>query len=316
LKVLFKKVCFWDRRKMKGIVLAGGSGTRLRPMTAAVNKHLLPVYDKPMIFYPLATLMQAGIRDILFITSPADTALFQNMFGNGTGLGLTLSYAAQEKPKGIAEALIIAEDFTGQDSVALVLGDNVFYGNGFGETLRRAAAANTGATVFARQVDHPRSFGIVTFDHAGRVLMLEEKPQHPQSNWAVTGLYVYDADAARVARTITPSPRGELEITAVNEAYLNAGTLWVEKLDDSVAWLDTGTADSLLEGANAVKAAEEKTGRKIACLEEIAFEQGFITLDQFMVSAQGYAKTPYGQYVAMRAEAAYEMNNVSPALAG
>jgi glucose-1-phosphate thymidylyltransferase len=291
---------------MKGIILAGGSGTRLRPMTGAVNKHLLPVYDKPMIFYPLATLMQAGVRDILFITAPDDQALYQNLFGDGAGLGLSLSYAIQDKPRGIAEALVIAENFAGQDSVALILGDNIFYGEGFGETLSRAAVANRGATVFARQVDNPRSFGIVTFDHEGRALMLEEKPTHPQSNWAVTGLYIYDADAARIAKTIIPSPRGELEITAVNDAYLKAGKLRVEKLDDTVAWLDTGTADSLLAGANAVKAAEEKAGRKIACLEEIAFKQGFITLDQFMLSAQPYAKTPYGQYIALRAEAAYE----------
>ncbi len=289
----------------KGIILAGGSGTRLRPMTACVNKHLLAIYDKPMIFYPLATLMQAGIRDILFITTPDDQPLFQNLFGNGASLGLNIEYAVQPKPEGIAQAFLIGEKFIGTDSVALVLGDNIFDGVAFPALLKTAAARKTGASVFATPVNDPQRFGVVERDAQGRAVSIEEKPAKPKSNYAVTGLYFYDADVVHVAKAIKPSARGELEITAVNEAYMKAGKLQVEILPEGTAWLDTGTPDSLLEAARYVQQTETKNRSKIACLDEIAYRQGFITLDQFAKNAAAYAKTPYGHYMNELADGEY-----------
>lgn len=301
---------------MKGIVLAGGSGTRLRPMTACVNKHLLSIYDKPMVFYPLATLMQAGIRDILFITTPNDVALFQSLFGNGENLGLNISYAAQPKPEGIAQAFLIGEEFIAGDSCALILGDNVFYGPHMPDVLAKARAQAKGATVFATDVPDPQRFGVVAFDENRRAVSIEEKPLKPKSNWAVVGLYFYDNQVVRIAKSITPSARGELEITAVNEAYMREGALKVEILPKGTAWLDTGTADSLLQAAQFVQAVEVNQKQKIACLDEIAYTQGFIGLDRFMANAKAYEKTPYGQYMARMAEAEYarDEDKVAPPL--
>jgi glucose-1-phosphate thymidylyltransferase len=299
---------------MKGIVLAGGSGTRLRPMTACVNKHLLSIYDKPMVFYPLATLMQAGIRDIMFITTPDDVKLFQSLFGDGANLGLNISYAAQPKPEGIAQAFLIAEEFIGDDSVALILGDNVFYGEKMPDVLAAAKAQGKGATVFAYDVPDPQRFGVVAFDENKRAVSIEEKPAKPQSNWAVVGLYFYDNQVVSIAKSIKPSARGELEITAVNEAYMKKSQLQVEILPKGTAWLDTGTADSLLEAATFVKSVETNQKQQVACIDEIAYQQGFITLDRFMANAAPYAKTPYGQYMARLGEAEYErQENEAPA---
>jgi glucose-1-phosphate thymidylyltransferase len=290
---------------MKGIILAGGSGTRLRPMTGCVNKHLLPIYDKPMIFYPLATLMQAGIREILFITTPEDQAAYQALFGDGKNLGLTISYAVQPKPEGIAQAFLIGENFIGKDECALVLGDNIFYGEGMGDVLTRAAAQKQGATVFAFQVPDPQRFGVVAFDDKQNAISIEEKPVRPRSNWAVTGLYFYDRQVVEIAKSIRPSARGELEITAVNQAYLEKGHLRVELLPAGTAWLDTGTPDSLLQAASFVQGVQTGQKKYIACIEEMAFHRGFITRDQFMTSAKPYEKTAYGQYIAACAEKLY-----------
>ncbi len=270
---------------MKGIILAGGSGTRLRPMTSCVNKHLLPIYDKPMIFYPLATLMQAGIRDILFITTPEDKALFQTMFGDGKNIGLTISYAIQPKPEGIAQAFIIGEEFIGKDSCALVLGDNIFYGEPMGNVLANAKSRQKGATVFAYDVPDPQRFGVVAFDAEGRATSIEEKPAQPKSNWAVVGLYFYDNQVVEIAKSIKPSARGELEITTVNEVYMKRGELQVEILPQGTAWLDTGTPDSLLQAATFVQSVELNQKRKVGGIDVLAYEQGFIGLEQFAKNA-------------------------------
>lgn len=290
---------------MKGIILAGGAGTRLRPMTSAVNKHLLPIYDKPVIFYPLATLMQAGIRDILFITNPADQPLFQQLFGDGSNLGLTISYEIQPRPEGIAQAFIIGEKFIGNDSCALILGDNIFYGEHMPALLQQASARTgktNGATVFAYEVPDPQRFGVVAFNEAGQATSIEEKPRQPKSNWAVVGLYFYDNSVVSVAKSITPSARGELEITAVNEAYLKQGQLHVEKLPETTAWLDTGTADSMLEASLFVQQTEIAQNIKIACIDDIAYRQGFISLQRFAANAAFYQKTPYGDAMVQLAE--------------
>ncbi|MBI3418942.1 MAG: glucose-1-phosphate thymidylyltransferase RfbA [Proteobacteria bacterium] len=283
---------------MKGILLAGGSGTRLRPLTNGLNKHLLPVFDKPMVFYPLATLMQAGIRDILLITHPADKPVFEALLGPGAGLGLKISYAVQEKPNGIAEAFLIGEKFIDGEPCALILGDNIFHGGDFTELVSHAAKRKSGASVFAREVHDPQRFGVVEFDGHGRARRLVEKPKDPRSNWAVTGLYLYDNQVTGIAKTLKPSARGELEITDVNKAYLEKDALNVECLDPTTAWLDTGTPEALLEAANFIQKTEQNEGRKIACLEEIAWRSGFITLDQMMAAGAGYAKTAYGEYLA------------------
>lgn len=271
--------CFLKRGaiSMKGIILAGGSGTRLRPMTLAVNKHLLPVYDKPMVFYPLATLMQAGIRDILVITTPADKSIFENLLGDGSALGITLSYAVQQKPEGIAQALIIGKEFIGGEPCALILGDNIFLGDGVQMLLDQAARHKTGACVFAIPVADPQRFGVVAFDKQNKPTQLVEKPAKPISNWAVTGLYFYDGEAVSIAESIAPSARGELEITDLNNVYLERGALDVLRMDESCVWLDTGTPENLLQAGNYVHHTEVQKKIKLADLEGIAHEQGFIT---------------------------------------
>ncbi len=287
---------------MKGIILAGGSGTRLRPMTACTNKHLLPVYDKPMIFYPLATLMQAGIRDILLITTPSDKAAFEALLGDGKALGINLSYAVQPKPEGIAQAFIIGRDFIGEDACALILGDNIFHGTGLQPLLNNAIQRKNGASVFAIEVEDPQRFGVVEFDSAGKPVALAEKPKNPRSNWAVTGLYFYDANVVARVNGLRPSARGELEITDLNRAYLDRGALHVERMNSTIAWLDTGTPDSLLQASHYVQMMEDRLKSKIACLEEIAWKQGFITVEQMLAAAAAYAKTPYGDYLVRLAE--------------
>lgn len=287
---------------MKGIILAGGSGTRLRPMTACVNKHLLPIFDKPMVFYPLATLMQAGIRDILLITTPSDKPIFEALLGDGKPLGIKISYAVQPKPEGIAQAFLIGKTFIGSDRCALVLGDNIFHGPGMQKLLDNAIARKTGASVFAIPVADPQRFGVVEFDAGGKPTQLVEKPQNPKSKWAVTGLYFYDADVVKMAESLKPSARGELEITDLNKAYLDKGLLNVERMDESTAWLDTGTPESLLQAASYVQITEQRQKAKIACLEEIAWRKGFISLDEMLAASAAYAKTPYGAYLAELAE--------------
>ncbi len=282
---------------MKGIVLAGGSGTRLYPITRALSKQLLPVYDKPMVYYPLSTLMLAGIRDILVITTPEDREQFERLLGNGAQWGIRLSYAVQPKPEGLAQAFLIGADFIGTERVALVLGDNVFFGHGLPEILQRAAARATGATIFAYQVRDPERYGVVSFDSAGRALAIAEKPENPASRWAVTGLYFYDHDVVRHAREVRPSARGELEITDLNTRYLAAGTLHVELMGRGFAWLDTGTFDALIEAATFVHTLEARQGMKIACPEEIAYRMGFITRAELVALAQGLSKSGYGDYL-------------------
>jgi glucose-1-phosphate thymidylyltransferase len=281
----------------RGIVLAGGSGTRLYPATRAVSKQLLPLYDKPLVYYPLATLMLAGIRDILLIATPQDQPLFERLLGDGTQWGIRLRYATQPQPQGIAQALLIAEAFIGRQPVCLVLGDNLFYGHGFPEQLRSAAASERGATVFAYYVRDPERYGVIEFDVAGRAIGLEEKPAKARSHYAVTGLYFYDADCVTIARQLKPSARGELEITEVNRAYLNSGTLRVEVLGRGVAWLDTGTHSSLLAAANFVETIEARQGLKVCCPEEIAFRQGFIDRAQLAQLAQDLGRSGYGEYL-------------------
>jgi glucose-1-phosphate thymidylyltransferase len=282
---------------MKGIVLAGGSGTRLYPITRGASKQLLPIYDKPMIYYPLSTLMLAGIRDILVITTPDDRAQFERLLGDGSQWGIRLAYAAQPKPEGIAQAFLIGAPFIGTDRVALVLGDNIFFGHGLPEILQRAAARAAGATIFAYQVRDPERYGVVSFDAAGRALAIAEKPSIPASRWAVTGLYFFDNEVVRHAGQVKPSGRGELEITDVNLRYLAAGALHVERMGRGFAWLDTGTFESLIDAATFVQTLEERQGMKIACPEEIAYRMGFITRTQLVELARSLSKSGYGDYL-------------------
>ncbi len=282
---------------MKGIVLAGGSGTRLYPITHGVSKQLLPVYDKPMIYYPLSSLMLAGIRDILVITTPEDQAAFQRVLGDGKTLGLDLQYKVQESPDGIAQAFLIGEDFIDGQPVALALGDNIFYGHGFPESLERATQRDRGATVFGYYVVDPERYGVVDFDAEGRAIAIEEKPSKPKSHYAVTGLYFYDEQVVEIARGLQPSPRGELEITDLNMEYLKRGQLHVELLGRGVAWLDTGTHESLLQAANFIQAIQDRQGLKVACLEEIAYRKGYFGRDQLREIGEVMAKNEYGQYL-------------------
>jgi len=282
---------------MKGIILAGGSGTRLYPVTKTVSKQLMPVYDKPMIYYPLSVLMLAGIKEILIISTPQDLPRFEELLGNGFELGLALNYSVQPSPDGLAQAFIIGEKFIGNDNVALILGDNIYYGTGMSKMLQHAASRNTGATIFAYHVHDPMRFGVVEFGEGMKVISIEEKPEKPKSNYAITGLYFYDNSVIEIAKSITPSPRGELEITDINKAYLERGDLFVEIMGRGYAWLDTGTHDSLLEAAQFIETVQRIQNLQVANLEEIAYRMGYITRDQVIQLAQPLKKNEYGQYL-------------------
>lgn len=282
---------------MKGIILAGGSATRLFPLSKSISKQIMPVYDKPMIYYPLSILMLAGIREVLIISTPRDISVFEELLGDGSQLGMCLEYAVQEYPRGLADAFIIGADFIADDSVALILGDNIFYGQSFSKVLREVAARESGATIFGYYVRDPREYGVVEFDENGKALSIEEKPEQPKSNYAVPGLYFYDNEVVEIARNVKPSARGEIEITSINNEYLRRGTLRVETLGRGFAWLDTGNHDSLLDAADFVSAFQKRQGLYISCIEEIAYKRGFITKEQLIKLAEPLLKTDYGKYL-------------------